>query len=386
MCLVAKSSMSKSTLTTVTQTQTQSMAVVLAWAFAALIAYASLYPFVGWSGAGLNLAEIITSPWPTYWTWFDVSTNAVGYAPLGFLIVVAARRTRSRTSALLLSLLLCSCLSLALEWGQSYLPRRIPSNVDWALNSLGGLVGSAVAALAVQAEWIARWDRWRRTWLASGAKLDIVLLALWPVAALYPSSVPFGLGHVRVRFGLVNVDDWQAPAWLFEPMAAIHAWSSADLVAMTGLQESLVMGMSVLAPSLLACAAGRGAHVRLWGLFTVWLTAATVGIVSAALTYGPGHALDWWRPNMWLALMLVLGVSWFARRLARVVLMRLVVVVLIITLWLLNTSGSSAYLDQSLQIWEAGQFIRFHGASQWLGWLWPFAVLSYASMRMFRKT
>jgi hypothetical protein len=53
---------------------------------------------------------------------------------------------------------------------------------------------------------------------------------------------------------------------------------------------------------------------------------------------------------------------------------------------LLNTSGSSAYLDQSLQIWEAGQFIRFHGASQWLGWLWPFAVLSYASMRMFRKT
>jgi hypothetical protein len=84
--------------------------------------------------------------------------------------------------------------------------------------------------------------------------------------------------------------------------------------------------------------------------------------------------------------MLVLGVSWFARRLARVVLMRLVVVVLIITLWLLNTSGSSAYLDQSLQIWEAGQFIRFHGASQWLGWLWPFAVLSYASMRMFRKT
>jgi hypothetical protein len=38
----------------------------------------------------------------------------------------------------------------------------------------------------------------------------------------------------------------------------------------------------------------------------------------------------------------------------------------------------SAYFDQSLNVWEQGRFIRFHGLSQWLGWLWPFAALMYA--------
>jgi hypothetical protein len=30
-----------------------------------------------------------------------------------------------------------------------------------------------------------------------------------------------------------------------------------------------------------------------------------------------------------------------------------------------------------LQAWEQGQFIRFHGLAQWLGWLWPYATLLY---------
>ena len=32
---------------------------------------------------------------------------------------------------------------------------------------------------------------------------------------------------------------------------------------------------------------------------------------------------------------------------------------------------------KTLQNWEQGQFIRFHGLIQWLGWLWPFALLVY---------
>jgi hypothetical protein len=34
-----------------------------------------------------------------------------------------------------------------------------------------------------------------------------------------------------------------------------------------------------------------------------------------------------------------------------------------------------------LQTWEQGRFIRFHGVAQWLGWLWPFAVLGVALAR-----
>lgn len=365
-----------------------SMAAILAWAFAALVVYASLYPFGGWSGPGIGLVDLLLSPLPQYWTWFDVLANAVGYAPLGFLVTVAAWRTSSmasRSAALALGVTVCSALSLSLEWIQSFLPGRIPSNIDWALNTVGGLLGSAIAALALQTTLVAKWDAWRHTWLVSGTKLDLVLLALWPVAALYPSAVPFGLGHVRVPLSALDVASWSAPAWLIGSLNDFHAWAARPLPAMTGLQEALVMGLSVCAPVLLACAAGRSAKVRLWAVAAVLLTAFAVGVASGALTYGPEHALDWWRPNMWLAVLLAAVLSFVALWLSRPILLVLLVLNSLLTLWLLNTSGASAYLDQSLQIWQAGAFIRFHGASQWLGWLWPFIALAYASVRFWQR-
>jgi hypothetical protein len=36
----------------------------------------------------------------------------------------------------------------------------------------------------------------------------------------------------------------------------------------------------------------------------------------------------------------------------------------------------------TLQTWEQGQFIRFHGLIQWLGWLWPYALLLYLVNRL----
>ena len=48
-----------------------------------------------------------------------------------------------------------------------------------------------------------------------------------------------------------------------------------------------------------------------------------------------------------------------------------------IQLSLLNQASASAYFAQTLQTWEQGQFIRFHGVVQWLGWLWPYAALLY---------
>ena len=44
---------------------------------------------------------------------------------------------------------------------------------------------------------------------------------------------------------------------------------------------------------------------------------------------------------------------------------------------LLNQAPEGAYFAQTLQDWEQGRFIRFHGLTQWLGWLWPYATLVY---------
>jgi hypothetical protein len=48
-----------------------------------------------------------------------------------------------------------------------------------------------------------------------------------------------------------------------------------------------------------------------------------------------------------------------------------------VALALLNRAPEVPYLVQSLEVWEQGRFIRFHGLSQWLGWLWPFAAILF---------
>ena len=66
----------------------------LALAFVCLIVYASLYPFSEWRNQDISPLRFITAPLPRYWTWFDVGINMAGYAPLGFLLALAALRSR----------------------------------------------------------------------------------------------------------------------------------------------------------------------------------------------------------------------------------------------------------------------------------------------------
>ena len=49
---------------------------------------------------------------------------------------------------------------------------------------------------------------------------------------------------------------------------------------------------------------------------------------------------------------------------------------------LLNNASADAYFAMTLQTWEQGRFIRFHGLIQWLGWLWPYALLMYLVSRL----
>ena len=64
----------------------------LSQAYVALIIYASLYPFSGWHDQGINPLEFLWSPLPRYWTWFDLTANALGYGPLGFLLALSFLR------------------------------------------------------------------------------------------------------------------------------------------------------------------------------------------------------------------------------------------------------------------------------------------------------
>ena len=49
---------------------------------------------------------------------------------------------------------------------------------------------------------------------------------------------------------------------------------------------------------------------------------------------------------------------------------------------LVHAAPADPYYALSLQGWEQGRFVRFHGVAQWVGWLWPYAALAWLLARL----
>ena len=351
----------------------RSSAWPLALLYAGLVVYASLYPFVGWRLQGVAPTAFLFAPFPQYWTGFDLLANFVGYVPLGFLLALALLRSGWAARTWPVALALPVLLSLGVETLQNHLPVRIPSNVDFLLNSAGGWIGAATAWILMRLGALRRWSQFRADWFVPQAHGSLVLLALWPLALLYPLSVPFGLGQVvdRLHAGLA--------AWLLG--TPFLAWLPARAAVAAPLDlwvEAVCIAMALLAPLLMGFADVRGVARRL-AFFVLFFACALAAVgLSSALTYGPSHAWAWVGPpaarGLGLAGLLGLILIGLPGRWA----IALAIGCLVVSLALLNQAPASPYFAQSLEVWEQGKFIRFHGLSQWLGWLWPYAALLVA--------
>jgi VanZ family protein len=344
----------------------------LAWIYGVLIVYASLYPFDHWRVQGIAPWAFLSAPLPRYWTGFDVLSNVLGYAPLGFLLTLALLRTRRHWPAVLMATAAAALLSLTMESLQMFLPVRVPSNVDAALNVAGALAGAVIAR---GLEWIGlidHWSRFRDRWFVQDASGALVLLAVWPFALLFPAPVQFGLGQVYERLEVLVAEVLEGTPWLeWLPLREV------ELQPLLPLSEVLCVAIGLLLPCLLAFGVVRHWRQRLLAAgFLLALGAGASGL-SAALTYGPVHAWDWLSVEV-LSGGCVAAVfsALLLTRSARVCWVT-ALAALVWQLSLLNDSSADAYFAQTLQTWEQGRFIRFHGLIQWLGWVWPYAVLAY---------
>jgi VanZ family protein len=349
----------------------------LAWVYVGLIVYASLYPFDGWRIQGIAPWSFMWAPWPQYWTSFDVLSNVLGYAPLGFFFTLALRRTRPQRPALTLATLMAAALSWGMESLQFFLPMRVPSNVDWLLNVLGAWSGGSLAALLTWAGVLARWSRFRSQWFIPDARGALVLLALWPVGLLFPAPVAFGLGQVYERLE-ETVTGWlQDTPWLeYLPMREV------ELQPMLQGTEVLCVWLGLLLPCLLAFSVVRNLKQRWTAMVVLWLAGLLASALSAALTYGPVHAWDWTSSQVRAGLVASLFSAAALALLSRRTCLVLALVFLVLQLALLNNAATDAYFSLTLQTWEQGRFIRFHGVIQWIGWLWPYVALAYLMQRL----
>ncbi len=345
----------------------------LAWVYCGLIVYASLFPFSNWRDQGVAPWFFLIEPLPKYWTAFDVVANVLGYMPLGFLLVLSALRTDHTRYAVRLASMAALVLSLLMESFQVYLPNRVPSNLDLLLNSAGAALGASSAWTLEKFGALQRWSRFREQWFVEDARGGLVLLALWPLALLFPCSVPMGLGQVLKR-----LEASLAEVLVGTPFLQWLPARDIERQPLLPTIEWLCVMLGLLIPCLLGYCIIRLKIKRTWFSGWVFLFGISATTLSAALSFGPEHAWVWFAMPVKMALISALVVSiglvWVPRRAAAVLLL----LVLGLHLGLINQTFIGPYFEQTLFMWEQGQFIRFHGLAQWLGWLWPFASLAYA--------
>ena len=364
----------------------ESSALTLTLVFTGLVIYASLYPFSGWFWpAGQPLTALLVPPWPHYHIGFDDWSNFVGYMPLGALVYASAlRRGRTPLAAGLVACVLPSMLSWAMEFTQHFLPGRYPSLMDWTLNSLGAAAGLSLAIAVHTAGAGMHWSTLRERWFVPHSGATIALLVLWPVGFLYPRNVPFGLGVTWERLQEAAYDLLND-----HPLAPWFDWLWASLGENTGTMskaaEGFAVALGLLGPCLVAFSVARPG----WWRAAIVPLAVVVGLaantLSAALNFGPVHALGWVTSTvptgLALGAVLALGCVFMGPRPAAA----LGLVALSVNVALVAQAPSDPYYADSLQLWEQGRFIHFHGLAQWVGWLWPFAAGIELFLRLARS-
>jgi VanZ family protein len=361
----------------------RSSAVPLALAFTALVVYASLYPFSGWTWPpGHELKQLMRLPWPRYFPRFDLFANLLGYLPLGALYFGAVVRSGGGlVPALLLGLGGPALLSFTMEVAQNFLPERVPSLLDWTLNAAGGVLGVVLAALLQAAGAVDRWQSLRDRWFTGHSAGARALLLLWPLGLLFPAPVPLGLGQIGDTLRQLVDAAVEGTPWA----DAVAQWLgpvATEVDPLSRASEWLAITLGLLAPCLLAHAAMRpGVRRIVMALGATGLALATMTL-STALNFGPEHALAWLTPpalpGVAAGLLLACATAWIGSRLAAA----LALVVLTGLVALVSQAPTDPYFAESLQGWQQGRFIHFHGLAQWVGWLWPYVAMGWLLMRI----
>jgi VanZ family protein len=362
----------------------RSSAAPLAAIYAAVIVYASLYPFDEWRAVDANPFGFLLLPWPRWWTGFDFASNLIGYVPLGAITLGALVRSgvpmrRSVGAALLAAFVLSLCLELT----QNFLPRRVASNVDLSLNTLGAALGVALA-LAVHAHgWVDRWQALRERWFIPHSAGGLALLVTWPLGLLIPTPVALGVGRILPRLHEGFAEAFEGTAighWFDAPI-----WTAQDFLPLSAPAEVATIALGLIGPSLLAFSITHPGWRRLALLAVLAAAGVATTTLSTALNFSPQHAFAWHTGVFWLGLGGGALLVAFASRLVARACVALGLIALTALIVGVAQAPADPYFAQSLQAWEQGDFIRFHGAAQWVGWLWPFVALAYLLLRSARE-
>ena len=330
----------------------------LALAWLGLVVYGSLHPFAGWRDTGVSPFAFLEGGWPRYWTVFDLAANVAVYLPLGFFLTLALSRLPGRFTAAVVATLLAGGISVGLEAVQTWLPSRVPSNLDLACNTLGGLLG-ALWAKAVGPRVFARIAALEHRLIAPvpHAELGLTLLGLWLLVPLSPETLLFGAGDLRQMFGLTGAVPFAAESFVL---------IEASITAFNALAVGLIVR--------LLCARLLVAYVVVPLFLLLCLVIATL---SAAILVSPADALAWLTPGSRLGLLVGSVILTVAMALPATPRLMLAALALMAGTVLVNLAPPNPYSAAALAAWRQGHFLNFNGLTRLIATLWPFLTLPF---------
>ena len=342
--------------------------------FSSLIVYASWFPFIGWRNSGLSPFDYLLAPLPHYWTKFDLITNIIAYVPLGVLLMFALYPRVRGIAAMLVATVAGIGISALMEAGQTYLPSRVPSNLDLIGNSAGIVIG-VLAGLALTPTFLqeSRFLLLRQHWFSHDAGRGLMVISLWPLAQVYPQAYLFGHGQI-----VPILSDWLS-AWLTTPidLGALIRGGYEPTVEQYWLSEAVITACGLTGAVLTLLCMLRIKAPR--GILVMLLIGAAFAIktLTTALLYEPENAFAWLTPGaqggILLGLVMLSGLL-FARKVAQ---RRVAGLMLLIGLFVVNIVPDNPYFIATLQTWVQGKFLSFNGAAQMLSLAWPFITFWY---------
>jgi VanZ family protein len=180
---------------------------LLVLGYLGFIIYGSLYPFSDWRAPATPLFHFLHFNSNEPLDKADVLQNVLVYMPLGMLMVLWFKDKIRYFPALLCATLFGTGLSLVVESIQQYLPSRVSSLSDLAMNALGTFIGGILAAFLTR-ETVsgARIGRLRDAWFRAGPLPDIglIAIALWVLSQTSPLVPSLDVGHLRQGLALLK--------------------------------------------------------------------------------------------------------------------------------------------------------------------------------------
>ncbi len=320
-----------------------------------LLVYGTLYPITNWQWPTSLQFHAFSFNWPTSYSKSDVLVNLIIYVPFGFLLSWLLQHRFPYTILIPAITLVGASLSLSLEFLQSFIPSRVSSISDIALNSTGMLIGTVAACLLrPQGTIITKASNLYRRYFHNDplAELGLLILIFWALTQLMPLVPAFDLGSIKNSI---------KPLWLTFKEPSLFGFWKAGTYTLNILALFLIGSMIIKK---------QEQTIAFIGLFIVAVLTVKIFITTRQLSSEALAGLS-------------IGLSLFVLVRKMQLPAAPVALVAITIAFLLNALHFDPYGRTHILSWILlqGQMVKISGLII-VETIWPFMALSYLTIRL----